>query len=88
MNAKEAQERAEEQLRESDGWISLTQRFFSGEFAAMTCPHCSRNLFEYMIHQRASFTLRCQTCGRFTHGRGVPSWVVADEQSDGKYILI
>ena len=86
MNTDEAKQRAQEQLEEADSWILLTRQFFSESFDSMVCPHCRATSFEYMIHQRTSFTLRCQACGRFTHGRGAPSWALDQSHPDGVYV--
>jgi hypothetical protein len=86
MTPEEAKRREMEQLEEADGWVLLAQQFFDQDFDRMICPHCQGTSFEYMIHQKMSFTLRCQACGRFTHARAAaPLWTKEYEHPPGRY---
>ena len=82
----ESARRPEEQLKEASGWTELIGRFYTYDIDCMVCPHCGGTTFEFMTHQKGSFTLRCCSCHRFVHGRGLPDWIPEHLQSTDRYV--
>ncbi len=60
--------RNRELVAEADAWYALSGQFLDGNFAAMKCPHCGKQVFSAVLFPHYLF-ISCRICTRFTRPR-------------------
>jgi hypothetical protein len=60
--------RNRELIAEADAWYELSGQFLDGNFAAMKCPHCGKQVFSVVLFPHHLF-ISCRICTRFTRPR-------------------